>query len=235
MKQVFTRIVQLRNPQFKLSKETSLGLVFEFAARTAVQMLRGLGLWLRFRNPKGALLGSDVMFRYLSRIRWGRFLKVGRGVCFSALGSEGITLGDQVSIGAYSQVVVSTTLNDLGKGIRIGNRVGIGEFAYLGGAGGLVIGDDCIAGQYMSCHPENHNYQNPDMLIRLQGVSRQGIEIGANCWIGSKVTFLDGTRVGKHCVIAAGSVVRGEFPDYSVIGGVPARILKSIHVSDQVA
>ena len=54
----------------------------------------------------------------------------------SGLGKEGISLGDNVSIGAYSRIVVSTSLNNIGKGIKIGNNVGIGEFAYLGGAGG---------------------------------------------------------------------------------------------------
>jgi acetyltransferase-like isoleucine patch superfamily enzyme len=51
--------------------------------------------------------------------------------------------------------------------------------------------------------------------------------IGPNCWIGSKVTILDGVTIGEGCVIAAGSVVTKSFPDYSVIGGVPARVLRS--------
>jgi acetyltransferase-like isoleucine patch superfamily enzyme len=139
----------------------------------------------------------------------------------------GIRIGNQVSIGSYSQIIVSTSLNDPGEGISLGDRVGIGEFAYLGGGGGLTIGADCIVGQYFSCHPENHNYSDPETLIRLQGVSRKGIQIGNGCWIGSKVTILDGAKVGNHCVIAAGAVVAGVFPDHSVIGGVPARILKS--------
>ncbi|MEY2829960.1 MAG: hypothetical protein RIQ33_1818, partial [Bacteroidota bacterium] len=127
-----------------------------------------------------------------------------------------------------SRLIVSTTFNDLGKFIKIGNNVGMGEFAYLGGAAGLEIGDDCIIGQYLSCHPENHNFENPDELIRLQGTTRKGIKIGKNCWIGSKVTFLDGVEIGDGCVIAAGSVVNKSFPSQSVIGGVPAKLLKSI-------
>ena len=49
---------------------------------------------------------------------------------------------------------------------------------------------------------------------------------GSNCWIGSKVTFLDGVKIGQGCVVAAGSVVTKSFPDFSVIGGVPAKMLK---------
>jgi acetyltransferase-like isoleucine patch superfamily enzyme len=115
----------------------------------------------------------------------------------------------------------------VGSHIAIGNNVGIGEFAYLGGAGGLDIGDDCIVGQYFSCHPENHCFNDPTQLIRLQGTTRQGIRIGRNCWIGSKVTILDGVTIGENCVIAAGAVVTKNMPPNSVIGGVPARVIKS--------
>ena len=56
----------------------------------------------------------------------------------------------------------------------------------------------------------------------------KGIKIGNNVWVGAKVTFLDGTIIGNHCVVAAGAVVNGTYPDFSVIGGIPAKIIKSI-------
>ena len=52
------------------------------------------------------------------------------------------------------------------------------------------------------------------------------ITIGNNCWIGAKVTILDGTKIGNGCIVAAGAVVKGIFPDNVIIGGVPAKILK---------
>jgi acetyltransferase-like isoleucine patch superfamily enzyme len=57
-------------------------------------------------------------------------------------------------------------------------------------------------------------------------VNRKGIVVGDDCWIGAKVTFLDGAHVGKGSVIAAGAVVRGEIPPYSIAVGVPARVIK---------
>jgi acetyltransferase-like isoleucine patch superfamily enzyme len=140
---------------------------------------------------------------------------------------EGVSLGRSFKLGAFSRIIASGTLSDLGQGVRIGDDVGIGEFAYIGGAGGVTIGSGTIVGQYFSVHPENHVFDDPDQPIRDQGVTRQGISVGSECWIGAKVTLLDGASVGDHCVIAAGSVVNASFPDNSVIGGVPARLLKT--------
>jgi acetyltransferase-like isoleucine patch superfamily enzyme len=140
----------------------------------------------------------------------------------------GIYLGRNFKLGAHSRLIASGTVSDLGIGIRIGDNVGIGEFAYIGGSGGVTIGSDTIVGQYFSVHPENHNFKDRNQLIREQGVTRSGIKIGDDCWIGAKVTMTDGAKVGRHCVIAAGSVVTESFPDYSLVGGVPARLIRTI-------
>ncbi len=222
-----TSIVKKRNPHFSLDNHLTISDLYSFFIRQSLAVIRGQLCWLYGRKPQLMLRAQGVTFEYLPRIKWGKFLKLGKQVHLSGLGTQGLVLGDNVSIGDYSKVVVSTALNNIGKGITIGNNVGMGEYAYLGGAGGLTIGENCIIGQYFSCHPENHVYDDPKTLTRLQGVSRKGIRIGANCWIGSKVTILDGAEIGHGCVIAAGAVVNGTFPDFSVIGGVPARILKN--------
>jgi len=182
---------------------------------------------LRLRAPKWLLMGRGVRFFNLQQIRWGRFVKLDDYVYLSAMGTGGIELGNNTGIGAYSRLVVCTDFQNPAGFIRIGNNVGIGEFAYLGGAGGLTIGNDCIVGQYFSCHPENHVYHNTQTPIRQQGVTRKGIVIGNNCWIGSKVSILDGVTLGEGCVVAAGSVITKSFGPNSVIGGVPARLIKS--------
>ena len=225
MKDLITRLIRLRNPQFAFAPAFDGRMVLSFLWATGLCFLRGLRLLLRFRHPRFMLLGTGVRLRYLHKIRYGRYLKLGRGVSVEALGSEGVLFGDNVSIGDWSKVVVSTTPSDPGSFIRIGNSVGIGEYAYLGGAGGLTIGDDCIVGQYFSCHPENHLYADTGTAIRHQGVRREGIQIGHDCWIGSKVTVLDGVTVGGHSIIAAGAVVTKSFPPFSIIGGVPARLI----------
>ncbi|MDI9310781.1 MAG: acyltransferase [Limnohabitans sp.] len=227
MKSIIQKIIRLRNPNFQFDANLNSFALLQFIWIQGLSIFRGLKVLLFFKNPKGIMLGKGVTFFNSPKIKWGKFLRLGNYVYVSALGRNGVAFGNNVSIGAYSRIIVSTSLNEIGDSIVFGNNVGIGEFAYLGGAGGLTIGDDCIVGQYLSCHPENHNCNDLTQLIRHQGVSRKGILIGANCWIGSKVTILDGVNIGAGCVIAAGSVVTKSFPENSIIGGVPAKFLKS--------
>lgn len=226
MKKIFEQVIRRRNPNFRFDDSVNICMLLQFTVAQGLSLLRGLRLMLHGRSSKGALLSRGVRFFNLPYVSFGKFMKLGTGVYISALSKEGIQIGDNVSIGAYSRIIVSTSFNNIGLFIKIGHNVGIGEFAYLGGAGGLTIGNDCIVGQYFSCHPENHSFDNLDLPIRHQGVTRKGIKIGNNCWIGSKVTILDGVEIGDGCVIAAGAVVQASFPPNSVIGGVPARILK---------
>ena len=228
IKTITACIIRIKNPHFQWDKSVTLGLVLELVFNKMILKLRSLRLLFNLRIPKHLFFGKNVRFFNLSNIKFGQWVQLEDNVYVSGLSKSPVVFGNNVRIGANSQVVASTSFNQIGEFIRIGNNVGIGEFSYLGGGGGLEIGDDCIVGQYFSCHPENHNFKNPDKLIRLQGVSRKGIRIGNNCWIGSKVTILDGVTIGDNCVIAAGAVVNKDMPPNSVIGGVPAKVIKPI-------
>lgn len=157
----------------------------------------------------------------------GGLVRIEKYCTLDCLSEHGIIVGKNFKLGAHSRMIASGSLTDIGVGIFIGDNVGIGEFSYIGGAGGVQIGSDCVIGQYFSVHPENHIYSKVDRPIRQQGVVRKGISIGSDCWIGAKVTILDGVQIGNGCIVAAGSVVNSSFPDNCVIGGVPAKILKS--------
>lgn len=161
-----------------------------------------------------------------NKIKIGIGSSIGPMCKLNGIGHDGISLGRSCSIGAFSFIQVTGSLSSIGKGICLGDNVGIGEFSHIGGAGGVKIGSDTIVGAYFSVHPENHNYQDPNIPIRNQGVNRKGVLIGNNCWIGAKVTILDGTIIGNGCIVAAGAVVKGIYPDNVIIGGVPSRVLK---------
>jgi acetyltransferase-like isoleucine patch superfamily enzyme len=225
MKSITQKFIRFRNPTFQFDNELDNFMFLQFIGMQLWSLFRGFKMIFLLKNPKGMQLGKGTSFYYISKITWGKFLRIGNHVSVVALGKNGIEFGNSVSIGSFSNIVVSTSLNNLGAQIKVGNNVGIGEFAYLGGAGALSIGDECIVGQYFSCHPENHNFKDLSQSIRHQGVSRKGIHIGKNCWIGAKVTILDGVNIGDGCVIAAGSIVNKSFPSNSIIAGVPAQLI----------
>jgi UDP-3-O-[3-hydroxymyristoyl] glucosamine N-acyltransferase len=220
------KIIRLKNPHFRLDESVTTAVILELSRTKFFALMRGFRLIFYFKKPQLLFFGNGVKLFNARNMRFGKWVQLEDYVYVSALGKRPIEFGNNVKIGAYSRVITSTSFNDVGAGIKIGDNVGLGEFSYLGGAGGLEIGEDCIIGQYLSCHPENHNFDDPSQLIRLQGTTRKGIKIGKNCWIGAKVTILDGVTIGDNCVIAAGAVVTKSMPADAIIGGVPARVLK---------
>jgi acetyltransferase-like isoleucine patch superfamily enzyme len=215
---------KLKNPKFKLSQNVSTIILFSFLWDKMWGQIRGLRLVLHVRNPKLLMLGKQVTFRGIKFLKLGQFIQIGNYVSIIPYGKEGLSIGNYDWVGSHSSIKAS--FNEFGDYIVIGNNVDIGEYAHLGGAGGLTIGDDCTIGPYFSCPPENHNFYLEDTLIRLQGVNSKGLKIGKNCWIGAKVTILDGVSIGDNCIIAAGAVVAKSMPSNAVLGGVPARVIK---------
>ena len=215
-----------KNPNFKFDSHVSISILVELMITQLAMRTRSLKLVFRGRVENKLQLGKKVSLKNLSKIKFGSGVKLSDYVLLDGLGSKKIVIGDNCTIGAFSRLITSTSYSDLGLGIVLGNNVGIGEWCYIGGAGGVSIGDGTIAGQYLSIHPENHRSDDLFVEIRLQGVTRQGISVGKNVWIGSKVTILDGSNIGDGCILAAGSVVTGgDYPENSIIGGVPARVL----------
>ncbi len=216
-----------KNPQFTIDSNVSSTLLFWFIIQKSIALLRGFRIITALKKPQFLFLGRGVRLQGLAHIRFGKMVQIGDHVLLSGFGKKGMHIGDHVWVGSHSSLKVSFSFNEQGDHIYIGKNVGIGEFAHLGGAGGLSIGDDCIIGPYLSCHPENHNFDDIKKKIREQGVTRKGISVGKNCWIGAKVTILDGVTIGDNCVIAAGAVVNKDMPANSVIGGVPARVIRN--------
>lgn len=229
IRNLFCYLVRIRNPNFDVHKSYGNLYLFDKLVIYLLGYLRYIIFLKFFSKSEIVFIGSNVLFSNRGKIALGKYSIIGDNVKLDASGLNGIVCGSNCRFGAYSQFVVSTTLSNPGKGISLGNNVGIGEFSYVGGAGGVEIGDDVIVGQYFSLHPENHGFDLKQAVFRLQKTSRLGIKIGNNCWIGSKVTILDGVSIGNNCVVAAGSVVTKNFPDGVLIGGVPAKCIKYLN------
>ncbi|MER0438946.1 acyltransferase [Emticicia sp. W12TSBA100-4] len=217
-------ISRLKNEKFKFDNKIPISYLIRFFIERIIMFLYGKIL---FPNRNRCFIHPSSIVRCRSKISFGNNFTIGRSCFVDALSINGFKCGENVSMGIYTHVCLTGSLKNLALGISIGNNVGLGSHGHYGsGVGGLQIGDDTIIGNYVSFHPETHNYSDLDVPIRLQGVQGNGIIIGKNCWIGAKATFLDGANVGDGCIVAAGSVVKGEFPPNTIIGGVPAKVLK---------
>lgn len=212
----------VKNEPFSLDKNISDTYLIILMCQKIIMYCRGL-----LRLQKIILIGKNTKIISANLLTFGKSVMIDDECIINALSKEGILLGNNVSIQKRTIIECTGSLRHLGKGLVLGNNAGIGSNSFLGCAGGIEIGDDTIIGNYVSFHSENHNFDRNDIPIRLQGVNHKGIKIGNNCWIGAKVTILDGTVVGDGCVIAAGAVLNGKtYPSNSVIGGVPAKVLK---------
>lgn len=108
---------------------------------------------------------------------------------------------------------------------KLGNNSGIGTNANI--AKYTYIGNDVMMGMDVLTITFNHKYKDVNIPMRLQGFSdHYPIIIEDDVWIGSRVIILPGVRIGKGAIIGAGAVVTSDVEPYSIVGGVPAKILK---------
>jgi acetyltransferase-like isoleucine patch superfamily enzyme len=107
-----------------------------------------------------------------------------------------------------------------------GKRVYVGRHTYLGVYLPIRIGDNTIIGAYSYIISANHRFDSRKLPIRDQGYAGAAIHIGEDVWIGTHVVILPGVKIGKGAIIAAGSVLNAEVPEYQIWGGMPAHFLK---------
>lgn len=213
---------------FKIDERISFGYVSRLCRKYGLMMIRGRIRSIGYPQISGSIfVGSKVKLFEKKYLKIGEKVKIHDYVKIDALSTDGVALGDHVVIGHNSVIECTGGLQSIGKGVRIGDRTTFGNDCFFGAAGGIIIGEDVVAGQFIRFHSENHNYTDLNMLIREQGVTQKGIVVGNNCWIGSGAVFLDGAEIGDGCVIAANAVVTKKFPANVIIGGIPAKIIKS--------
>lgn len=221
---VYDLIGRLRGRALNIDRRIPIGYVISLIISSLTGMVFAV---LKFRRFVCAKVPVFTKIICPGMITLGKGFSADKHCYIDALSTDGIQFGDHVSMSIYTCIKCTGSLRDIGKGLKVGNNSGLGSHGFYGCAGGVEIGDNVMVGNYCSFHSENHNIEDTSIPMCLQGVNRKGIKIGNDCWIGAKATILDGVTIGDGCVVAAGALVtKGTYPPNSIIGGVPARVIK---------
>ncbi|MBR9775160.1 MAG: acyltransferase [Cytophagales bacterium] len=202
---------------------------FTVLLRMGVWWLRGLFLRLRMKSSKGMLLvGKGVTIRQAGSFQVGRNFVAQDHCEINCLSQNGIIFGDKVTVGSYAMIRPTNLYGgELGEGLKVGNNSSIGPYAYIGCSGYIEIGNNVMMSPRVSIYAENHVFANPEVPMIEQGVKRSFVKIEDDCWIASNAVILAGVTIGKGSVVAAGSIVTKDVPPNSVVGGNPAKLIKS--------
>ena len=140
--------------------------------------------------------------------------------------SDGVALGGRIVISDRVAVSDGAVIASYGGSIEIGEHAYVGPYCVLYGHGGLTLGRNTMIGAHTVIIPANHGFARLDMPMVLQPLTKEGIAIGDDVWIGANCSILDGVRIGDHAIVGAGSVVTKDIDAYGIAYGVPATTVR---------
>ena len=204
---------------------------FELITSLLISFPGALGLWLRkifypalFRScGQNVIFGRNVTLRHPLRVSLGDNVIVHDDVTLDGKGREGngISIGDNVFLGK------GTMLASVDGTININEDASIGCYCRIGSSKHTTIGKKALLASYVYVVGADHDSTRTDIpVIDQPNVSRGGATIGDGTWIGTKSTVLDGVSVGSDCIVGAHSLVTKDVPDFSVIVGSPAKVIR---------
>ena len=195
---------------------TPVGMAVRAVAYRLVLTMRGV-----------AGIERGVRLRFASHVVLGHGSYLDQGVYLHAC-PAGIHIGAR-SLVMHGSVLHVYNFRDLPHaGIWIGEDSLIGEYNVIRGQGGVRIGHRVYTSPMVQIIAVNHVFDDPSRPFVEQGITAEGITIDDDVWIGSGAVITDGVRIGKGAVVAAGAVVTHDVEPHTVVGGVPARVLRRV-------
>jgi acetyltransferase-like isoleucine patch superfamily enzyme len=181
--------------------------------------------WRRVKQA-GTVTAESAAGRRFAAFGPGTLMAFPTGAVY---GERWIELGDQCMIAELVTMCAGLAPGqDLGPEpvLRVGDRCVIGRGSHIVAHHSISIGDDVFTGPYVYITDQNHSYGDVDVPVGRQWPVNSGVSIGSGTWLGTGAVVLPGSAIGRNVVVAAGAVVRGTVPDYAVVGGVPAKVIK---------
>ena len=202
-----------------------LNLAFLHAYRGIGQLLQNRLHWLAVAasSPKTAKIGWNARFLNTD-IHIGENTLVEDHAC---LESGKPSAGQHVKIGDNCWIRSFARIHSWRGSVEIGDNSSINAYTIIYGTGGVKIGKGVRIAAHTVIVASMHNHENLDIPIYQQGWTAKGIRIEDGVWIGCNAAILDGVTVGHDSIVAAGAVVTTDVPPNSIVGGVPARVIRS--------
>lgn len=164
----------------------------------------------------------------------GKKSLIDRGCDLQGAGNKSIFIGENTIIGRSCILGTWKTYNgvDYNPSIIIGDNCNIGEYNHITACGNILIGNGVLTGRYVYISDNNHGDTEYSTLtirpLERELSSKGEVIIGNNVWIGDKVAILSGVTIGEGAIIASNAVVTKDVPSYSIVGGVPAKLIKQV-------
>ena len=219
-----------------LGEEGTLPLIrYELITLFLTSLPGALGLGLRkiFFPRLLAKVGKNVVFGRNVSIRHGKKIEIGDNVIIDdnvlldakGVGNRGIRIGDNCMISRNS--ILSCKGGDIVFGQHC--ALGINSLVHAVEGSNVEIGNDVVIGAYSYfIGGGTYNSDQLDVPFKQQGaISRGGIKIANNVWVGSQVQLLDGVSIGTGCIIGSGAVVTKSLAEYTISAGVPAKVINT--------
>lgn len=162
----------------------------------------------------------------------GKGLFIGKS--FYVRGGKCIIIGDNVSFGNHCVLTAWTSYAGvkMAPSIKIGNDSHFGEYNHITSTNCIVIGDGVLTGRWVTITDNAHGKTDYESLqippAKRIMYSKGKVVIGNNVWIGDKATILPGVIIGDGVIVGANSVVTKDIPDYCIVAGNPAKVIKQI-------
>lgn len=175
----------------------------------------------------------SLFFKALYGWRFKKFGKSSRiYLPLNVEGMSNISIGNNVIIQEHTWLA-ALPLTGEKVNLSIGAGSVIGHFNHIYATSGITIGKRVLTADKVYISDNLHSYFNIEIPIIDQAIiQKKEVLIGDGTWIGENVCII-GARIGKNCVIGANAVVTHDIPDYSVVVGIPGKIIKRFDISDQ--
>jgi acetyltransferase-like isoleucine patch superfamily enzyme len=189
--------------------------------------LRAIVYRLILKMDGVAAIENNVRLRFASNLRLGRRVYLDQNTYIHAC-PNGVSIGDDTIVMHGSILHVYNFRGMKQSRIRIGRNSLIGEYNVIRGQGGVTIGDRVYTSPFVQIVAVNHVFDDPHRPFVDQGITAEGIVIEDDVWIGSGAVITDGVRVGHGAVVAGGAVVTKDVEPHTIVGGVPAKAIRTI-------